>query len=381
MSRIGCGGRQSKLGPGPWARFFSWADKETPQWQYNKWRLAHPHGCACAGCTKAMAMVGLCDEAADEHRRHQRGQRSLAARLWGSSDDDDGEGGPSPPPPVPATPTPSARSRSRNSRPLHRQQKVTRPAAHSSVSANVVDEPVADMKLSNVLDEPVADIELVSVVEEPVADIMLSNDMDYPVVDIKLQARDKLAYGTRDLSSATSKHFERSCRAVEEAKVEMEQAERLHKQISIVQPCLDISQRQVFRKLAVFASEASRQQQHWYIGSTASPQWRWNGGWYWASEEDASQPRDAKVYMPGHKLKYGSMHVVGCWADSTCAAMEEAAIVYAKATDGRWWLDNKAEDARGLAIRPHFGNSFLYVCTASALCTSNALPGYVEDNS
>jgi hypothetical protein len=47
--------------------------------------------------------------------------------------------------------------------------------------------------------------------------------------------------------------------------------------------------------------------------------------------------------------------------------MEQAAIVHAKAGDGRWWLDNKAEDARGLAIRRHLGNSFLYVCTASSL--------------
>ena len=82
--------------------------------------------------------------------------------------------------------------------------------------------------------------------------------------------------------------------------------------------------------------------------------------------------------MPGHKLKYGSMHVVGCWTDTVCAAMEQAAIVYAKATDGRWWLDNKAEDARGLTIRP-VGNSFLYVCIASALRTTDALPGNVED--
>ena len=240
-----------------------------------------------------------------------------------------------------------------------------------------VDQPVADIGFS--VDLPAADIELVSVVDEPVSDVMLPNDADEPVVDIKLASVvdepmdikpsdvvDEPVCGARDVSSATIKHCARFRRAREDAEVEMEQAERLHKQISILQPCFEISQQQVFQRLAVFASEASRQQQHWYIGSTASPQWRWSGGWYWASEADDSQPRDAKVYMPGHRLKYGSLHVVGCWTDSTCAAMEQAAIVYAKATDGRWWLDNKAEDARGLAIRPHVGNSFLYVCTASA---------------
>ena len=164
----------------------------------------------------------------------------------------------------------------------------------------------------------------------------------------------------------SAKYYARLYSAIEDAELEMEQATRLHKQISIVQPCLEISQELVLQRIAEFAAEASRQQQHWYIGSTASPQWRWTGGWYWASEADLSQPRDAKEYMPGHKLKYGSMHVVGCWTDSICAAMEKAAIVHARDTDGRWWLDNKADDARGLAIR-HFGNSVVYVCTGAAL--------------
>ena len=111
-----------------------------------------------------------------------------------------------------------------------------------------VDQPVADIGFS--VDLPAADIELVSVVDEPVSDVMLSNDADEPVVDIKLASVvdepmdikpsdvvDEPVCGARDVSSATIKHCARFRRAREDAEVEMEQAERLHEQISIVQLC------------------------------------------------------------------------------------------------------------------------------------------------
>ena len=146
-----------------WARVSAWADAETPQWRYNRWRLAHPHGCACVGCTQAVALVGLCDEAADENRRRHKRARRLAARLWGSSDDDeDDEGGPSPPPPTPANQTPAM--------------------------------PVADIMLSNDVDD------------EPVVDIMVSNDVDELVVDIVLSNDD----GEGDPSPPTPTNFKLS---------------------------------------------------------------------------------------------------------------------------------------------------------------------------
>ena len=130
-------------------------------------------------------------------------------------------------------------------------------------------------------------------------------------------------------------------------------------QISTTRLILDISKAELEARIrGVLRRAAGRA----YIGSTCNPAWRWRGGLYWPSERHAAAPSTRQSHMPGHRLDWMSMEVLGSWPDAECAAMEETAIRAGQRIGGAGRLINKATDARGLDIRAH-GYSFVYICT------------------
>ena len=96
-----------------------------------------------------------------------------------------------------------------------------------------------------------------------------------------------------------------------------------------------------------------------YVGSTSSARWRWEGGWYWPSEAATGIQSTHQEYMPGHRLSWRNMVVLGAWPDAETARLEPICISVARsiASDR---LKNKATDARGLEIR-RWCYSFVYV--------------------
>ena len=99
----------------------------------------------------------------------------------------------------------------------------------------------------------------------------------------------------------------------------------------------------------------------YYAGSTSDPAWRWKGGWCWRSETRAKAPATRVEWMDGHSLRWKWMVVLGAWPDVEAARLEPIAIHVARAHAGEA-VENVANDARGLAVRPHPGYSFIYVC-------------------
>ena len=93
-----------------------------------------------------------------------------------------------------------------------------------------------------------------------------------------------------------------------------------------------------------------------YVGSTSGPSWRWVGGLTFRGEEGVPE------YMPGHKLTWKFMYVIGCFQDDLAAQVETMAIKAAKVY--KYNNTNIADDARGLAIRP-FAYSYVYACTST----------------
>ena len=94
-----------------------------------------------------------------------------------------------------------------------------------------------------------------------------------------------------------------------------------------------------------------------YVGSTSDPTWRWQGGHYHRA------PDGELTYMPGHRLAYNRMYIIGCWPDSQAAAIEVRAITAARICCKASRVANIALDARGLELRP-YAYSFVYVCVA-----------------
>lgn len=110
-----------------------------------------------------------------------------------------------------------------------------------------------------------------------------------------------------------------------------------------------------------------------YVGSTSDPAWRWAGGWHLVSPGDGERQRRRRRradgdddeewwdFMPGHRLKWRRMAVLGSWRDWDTRSFEVAAIEAAKAAARPGTALNKCSDARGLAVRP-WGYSFVYIC-------------------
>ena len=98
-----------------------------------------------------------------------------------------------------------------------------------------------------------------------------------------------------------------------------------------------------------------------YIGSTSDPAWRWEGGWYFPSEENGRRAvQGGRAWMDGHKLRWRRMAILGAWRDADTATAEQQCIRYVQAS-APGVLTNIATDARGLSRRPH-AYSFVYVC-------------------
>ena len=143
--------------------------------------------------------------------------------------------------------------------------------------------------------------------------------------------------------------------------MEMQQSTRRHHQIIGLYPLVDISGDELARRVKPFGLKAKELQRRIYVGSTTSPQWRWSGGHYWRSESKDSQPQAEPDYMPGHRLKWKSMWVLGSWQDKLCKVMEVQAIAAAREVAGAW-CQNIASDARGLSDRGPYAWAFVYVC-------------------
>ena len=94
-----------------------------------------------------------------------------------------------------------------------------------------------------------------------------------------------------------------------------------------------------------------------YVGSTSDPRWRWEGGWYYPSDDEAGAHQK---FMPGHRLKWNKMVILGAWPDAETARLEPIAIKEARLFSDN--VQNKVEDARGLAKRSRWCYSFIYAC-------------------
>ena len=130
--------------------------------------------------------------------------------------------------------------------------------------------------------------------------------------------------------------------------------------VAAAHPWLQLPEEALLRRVAEETARATRRGGWAYIGSTSDPGWRWGGGWYLPSEKDGKH-HYRKRYLPGHRLAWKTMLVVGCWRDAVTAEMETKAIEVGRQTaPGR--LKNKASDARGLEIRS-WSHSFVYICS------------------
>ena len=149
----------------------------------------------------------------------------------------------------------------------------------------------------------------------------------------------------------------------EDAHMELEQSCEKFREISIMGQTVDISIATLVARVEDVSATARQTQQRVYVGSTTSPQWRWKGGWYYASSVGPHDdtPSNEQEFMPGHMLKWRSMVVLGAWLDNITPRMETAAIAACKKS-ARWWCANIADDARGLPYRGPFTFSFVYIC-------------------
>ena len=152
----------------------------------------------------------------------------------------------------------------------------------------------------------------------------------------------------------------------EEAQMELEQSCEKFREISIMGSTVDISTATLVARVEDLSTTAKQNQQQVYVGSTTSPQWRWKGGWYYASSvgpHDDTPPNEQE-FMPGHMLKWRSMVVLGAWLDAITPKMETTAIAACKKI-AREWCANIADDARGLPYRSPFAFSFVYICVGT----------------
>ena len=89
--------------------------------------------------------------------------------------------------------------------------------------------------------------------------------------------------------------------------------------------------------------------QSYYIGTTESPCWRWEGGWW----------RRDGAHMPGHGKRYESMVVIGVDVGWEAARQERLVIRrFLEGPDGRQ-CQNVAPDARGCPRRAQ--EVYLYI--------------------
>ena len=161
------------------------------------------------------------------------------------------------------------------------------------------------------------------------------------------------------------------------AKLLMSQAAAAHPQNAIImEPVMNVRSTTVEERVGDLAGRAREGGFHMYIGSTTSPQWRWEGGEYYPSEEYYDLPGKYKAYMPGHSRIWERMHVLGSWPDSETAAMEEVAIKIGKGSGAL--VDNIADDSRGLPRRGPYNYAFVYVVSASRERLRADRTGYFE---
>ena len=156
-------------------------------------------------------------------------------------------------------------------------------------------------------------------------------------------------------------------RAAQEACERERAAASQHGSIYFLDPMHEVTAEAVKQRVWNIASGSLRSSstQSFYVGSTSSPSWRWAGGKVWREPSGArSAPCAAPSYMQGHCKNFSLMCVIGAWPDSRTAELEPLAIAAGRHFGHR--CANKADDARGLAVRP-FAYSFLYVCTVDPL--------------
>ena len=131
---------------------------------------------------------------------------------------------------------------------------------------------------------------------------------------------------------------------------------------NIADVIVDVPVEEFLRRVHCLVCRAAQRGGRAYIGSTADPQWRWRGGTYFRAGRDGA---GESAYMDGHALRWRAMLVLGAWADSDAAYMEELAIEVGRAA-APGLLTNIAEDARGLAIKAH-SYSFVYLCLSRSV--------------
>lgn len=150
--------------------------------------------------------------------------------------------------------------------------------------------------------------------------------------------------------------------AREEVDMVLEAATSRWRQITAPwQPLVGISRAELARRAHRTVERQAQHGRRAYIGSSSDPAWRWEGGWYWPSDDDrrgATSVVAERKYMEGHLHNWDAMVLLGAWPDREAGQMEEAAISVGRSA-GR--LTNIADDARGLAIRA-YGYSFVYCC-------------------
>ena len=147
--------------------------------------------------------------------------------------------------------------------------------------------------------------------------------------------------------------------AREDAKMVAQAARALHPEhIELREPFIDIHPDALMRRVMTYLPRGEFGSA--YVGSTSGPAWRWQGGFCWRCERNARAPRLLPTHMVGHRIRWRRMVVVASFSDQRTAIAEEKILNILKGRDD---LENVASDARGLAIRPQPGYSFIYVCT------------------
>ena len=124
--------------------------------------------------------------------------------------------------------------------------------------------------------------------------------------------------------------------------------------IEVVEPVLDVAEAELLERVRDAVPRNNREGDRAYVGSTSDPAWRRIGGWSWGRES----------YMDGHRWRWRRLVVLGAWPDAEAGDMEVAAIGAARGLLGAS-LANKAQDARGLAVRGQFAHSFVYICVGA----------------
>ena len=126
--------------------------------------------------------------------------------------------------------------------------------------------------------------------------------------------------------------------------------------IELRHPLLDITEGAVLRRIRFHLIGA----EDGYVGSTSDPAWRWEGGLCWRCERNAAAPKLHPTRMLGHRHRWRRLTVVGSFSDARTSALETTFLQLL--VNSRASVVNVATDARGLAVRPSPGYSFLYVC-------------------